>query len=478
MLTSLDFLQKGMEWLPRDEDTISRMFRYDRNYKLFNKRNEELESYKESFKRIERVIGNFQDVISYASIINYFRLITKKTGDLLLGEKPLIQVENRDNFEELSQETKLYLKLYKSAIDISRYGDSILYVYKNDSGKGDFKVISPKLWIPVVDFLDHSEIIYHVLAWEFKTGNEYFLNVEIHDVGKVEKRVYKLETRLDNQIKINTSSFGKFIGDMISSEVFVTDLEDFAIIPLSNFSTTDSVTGIDDYCDIDDIVQELLVRIAQVSKVLDRHASPSVSGPSSALEKDPVSGMWKLKMDRYFPRDSTEDPEIKYITWDGALEPSFNQIQLLINQLYVVSEMGSILLGGEDVGGNSVSGRALKFRMISAVSKVKRISMYIDSDVRRLIKNISALGYEKIDNISITWQDGIPNDSLEEAEIIEKRTGGAVTMSQKRVLMQYDQLHEEEAEKELEQIKNEEVEDNPLSAAPFSEVQPPLGDDE
>ena len=70
----------------------------------------------------------------------------------------------------------------------------------------------------------------------------------------------------------------------------------------------DCIFGHDDYTDIDSIVSEILVRIGQISRILDKHASPSVQGPSSAIEKDPVSGEWTLKMGNY-------NEEGKFLPW-------------------------------------------------------------------------------------------------------------------------------------------------------------------
>jgi hypothetical protein len=145
--------------------------------------------------------------------------------------------------------------------------------------------------------------------------------------------------------------------------------------------------------------------------------------------------------------------------------------------------MGTALLGGEDKGGSQVSGRALRMKMISPLAKVKRLSMYLDSDVKKLIRLLSELGGDGIVNLAdekmtITWQDGLPNDALEEAEIIEKRTGGAVTMSQKRALMQYDQMSEEEAEEELRIIGDEELESNPIAPAIFDSEKEDEDDDD
>jgi hypothetical protein len=163
---------------------------------------------------------------------------------------------------------------------------------------------------------------------------------------------------------------------------------------------------------------------------------------------------------------------MQYITWDAQLEANFKQIELLLNQLYVLSEMGATLLGGEDKGSSNASGRALKFKMISPLAKVKRITMMIDPVIKNTIKLISQLGGQNVNNLTdekivIKWQDGLPNDALEEAEIIEKRKNSG-TISLKTVLMEYDQMSEDKAEEEIEAIMDEESQMNPMSEKPFS----------
>ena len=134
--------------------------------------------------------------------------------------------------------------------------------------------------------------------------------------------------------------------------------------------------------------------------------------------------------------------------------------------------MGATLLGGEDKGGSNASGRALKFKMISPLAKAKRIIMMIDPTIKNTIKLLTQLGGENINDltnekITIKWQDGLPNDAFEEAEIIEKRKNSG-TLSTRQALIEYDQMSEEDAEEEVQRILDEESQMNPLSQAPFS----------
>ena len=230
--------------------------------------------------------------------------------------------------------------------------------------------------------------------------------------------------------------------------------------------------GIDDYSDLDSIISELEVRISQISKILDKHAEPSVQGPSSALVRNPHTGEWQLKMGNYFPRDTVEDPPVEYITWDAQLEANFKIIEKLINILSVVSEMGSAIFDNEAKAGQIASGTALRRMMISPLAKTNRVRMRFDAGIKKAIKLCSQLGGDGIidlskEKINIFWNDGLPGDPKEEAEVMAIRTGNKSTISQYSAIQRLDGLSDEDTAKEIEAIKQDEVNNNPLSNMNF-----------
>lgn len=482
MISSLDFLEQGKPFPPADADTKERFLMYEQNLKLFNGEHGEVGGiFDDDLKRLRRVVGNYDEVVDFVTLLNYHKLISIKTADLVFGEKPLITCYDKDTIEQIEENTLMFNKFYENVIDISRFGNGIFYIYQ-DEGYGNFDLGQPRMWIPVVDPDNYKKITNHVIAHISKGDfDKRFLNVQIHYKGYYVKRLYEMgdDTKLN---RIVTDLYGRtliskdggssVIGRLLEEETIETGLNDFAIQVTNNITTSDSMTGHNDYDDINSIICSLMVRVGQIEKILDKHSSPSVNAPSSAAEKDPETGEWSLKMGNVFFRDSNDDPATEYITWDAQLEANFKQIEVLLNQLYVISEMGATLLGGEDKGNSNTSGRALKFKMISPLAKAKRITMQLDPVIKKVIKLISSLGGNNINDltnekIEIKWQDGLPNDKLEEAEIIEKRKNSG-TISTKTILMEYDQMSEEKADEEISQMKDEDAQFNPLSQAPFS----------
>lgn len=459
MLTNLDFLEEGKEFPPKSES--KRMDTYANNKRIF--KGEHTEVYKECLKRIERVVGNFEDVVSYPVVLNFQKLITLKIGDLLLGEEPEITSNDEVKAKAINkiiENSNLHSIAEQVCYDVSRYGDGLFYIRQED-GKGIIDITQPTIWYPIVDENNIKQLKLHILAWK----KQDVLTVQIHDKGFYTQRIFEV------------SNGGIILSEKVSMmEEVETNLSDYAIIQVPNVTTSDTIYGIDDYSDLDSIISDLMVRIGQVDRILDKHASPTMSGPTSALEQDILTGRWKLKTGNYIPRDNKDDPPVEYITWEGQLEANFRQIEKLLNFLYTISEMGSSLFGDlTNNTGQVPSGSALKRLMISPLAKVSRIRKKFDYALKKAIVLCSQLGGEDIvelqfEDISINWQDGLPSDVVEDAEVMSKRTANKATMSQMRALMLYDGMTEEEAETELARIQDEEMALDPMAIGPFAEV--------
>ena len=58
-------------------------------------------------------------------------------------------------------------------------------------------------------------------------------------------------------------------------------------------------------------------------------------------------------------------------------------------------------------------------------------------------------------DISVTWQDGLPDDPLESAQIMQIRTGGKATISQYSAIQQLDGRTDDDIEAELGLIRQD-----------------------
>ena len=98
--------------------------------------------------------------------------------------------------------------------------------------------------------------------------------------------------------------------------------------------------------------------------------------------------------------------------------------------------------------------------------------MRFDTGIKKAIKLASQLGGENIidlskERINIFWKDGLPDDPKEEAEIMAIRTGNKSTLSQWSAIQRLDNLSDEDTQKELDAILQDEKDNNPLSNMNF-----------
>jgi hypothetical protein len=387
-------------------------------------------------------------------ILNYHQLITKKVADLLCGETPQITIQDENKqkiLDDILNKNDVFNLMYITAMDTSRYGVGLFYLYK-ELNKGVIDITQPAIWFPIVSPRNVRKIQYHVLCIPRQINDkETELYCEIHEKGRYTIKYFLVKS-------------GKIVREFADEEKTIeTGLSDFAIIPVVNLTTSDNIFGISDYDVIDTIVSELEVRFSQISKILDKHAEPSMQGPSSALKYDRKTDSYSLKTGSYFVVEGT-DGKVNYLTWDAQLEANFRFIQELQNALYTLSEMGGTILGDkENVNGN-VSGIAYKLKMETALQKVSRIRNSMDTAIRKAISGCAKLeGYDiKENELIIEWKDGLTDDDKEEAEIMQIKNGNKPTLSHVTSIMMSNNMSREEAEEEYERIVQEEMEANPL----------------
>ena len=485
LLTSLDFLSTDATWPPASQ--VTRLARYKLNKSKFdNKLNINMKAYKYIISLVD---NNFR-VISYRMLVNLYRKVTYKTADLLFVERPTYIVAKKEDGEEVkaTQETldeivtlsKLGKIGYQGAEDVSIYGDAI-YTIKipakqpgttEDGGakeqeKARMGITNPRYWFPVVSETDLSEIKHHVLAHVVTRlvvtdGEEKetdFLIYQIHERGSytTHERVINDERKLEAESVLEEGETNKVD----------TGLSDFAVVPTAGVTTSDSIFGIDDYTDIINLIDELQIRMEKIAHVLDKHSDPSMSGPAEALQLNKETGEYSVKLGGYFQRSTKDSPDVNYITWDGKLDPSFKEIELILNLLSIITEMGAAIFDREKGGAGDLSGRALKLLYVNPLTKVARVRNNFDDAFKHALSLCSEVGYPSEipqKDISIAWKDGLPNDPKELAEVGQIRAGRPTDTVVSQIMVQ-DGLSEEAAIKKAEAVNLANMSDIPMIGA-------------
>ena len=213
------------------------------------------------------------------------------------------------------------------------------------------------------------------------------------------------------------------------------------------------------------MLDEINNRLSQIADILDKHSNPAMAVPSGLLSADEDgNAQFRVAIDKVFEVMGKDDVIPQYITWNGQLNEAFTELDKLVDLVLTISEIPAVALGKGDSGTSGSSGLAIKWRMNSILAKINRKKQYYNKGLRNVFylaqKLEEALG---ISDYEITipvlhFQDGLPKDEMEQANIMSIRTGGAKTLSQKSAVMMLNDFTEEQAEAEIQRIKDEEAE--------------------
>lgn len=463
MLTSLDFLRPGQTWPPPGE--AERLARYSQNRLLFEGKHEQV------FDEWVKLLRDDKQA-TLEIVLNWHKRLSLLWADLLLGEPPRISAgepnsSEQQQIERLIGGNQLHNVAYEVALDVSCYGTGLFKV-RYDGGRSIIEAQQPEVWFPVVKLDNVKEIVAHVLAWTYfenTTGvsgqkESERLKCEIHERGRITSQCYHLKN-------------GK-IGQLVEEQEQATGVDGFLVVPVNNILTSSRVIGLDDYRDLDSILQELEIRVAQISRILDKHTDPNMYGPDTALEQNAKTGEWDFRGGgKYFPVGSGDSPP-GYVTWEGQLGAAFKQIDLLMEQLYVLSETSAAAFG-QLKSGLAESGTALKRLMMTPLAKVNRIRMRFDPALKKVLQLASELevaqrarGAVKLERINITWNDGLPQDDKEQAEIHSLLVQNGL-MSREAALKRLFEFDADTLQRELMRITAETNAETPLVFRPVQQ---------
>jgi len=411
-LTNFDFISPGAPWPPEDE--VRRLNIYARNDLLFDGHHDQVFTDLNNPRAVKRI----------SMKLNWFKRATTLFADLLVGETPRITATEEDTINRLVTDNSLQLATYTAACDIVKYGTALLKVRFDE--RGIISRIPPRVWFPVVSPDDADEVTAHVLAWG--VGKNY-MRVEIHHRGRIEHKLFLLKDgKIDRSVSLATISRYANLEPEVE-----TGISAFLVIPIHNIKGSDNY-GLDDYSDMIDPVREIEKRLIRNSSILDKHEEPDMIIPAGTAEIDPLTGEAVfVGGGRYIEVDEGQaKPEL--LVWDAQMVAAFKQVDALLYQLCLVSEISPAALG-DLKHGIAESGSALKRLMLATLAKVNRIRLRVDPAIKHVLQTTAALevasrmpGAMQLTSLAIEWADGLPADDLETAQVEKtKREAGTTS---------------------------------------------------
>lgn len=472
-----DLFEVGNVYPPQQH--MERITRYRENKKMF--KGEHFEVLKKHFPELN---DRYRNTVFIA--VNLTATIAKKSADFLFGESATYSAGKEDNSPEqkaidsLVEKNDLNILNYESALSNAYRGDSFYKVRYGQTYGGvlpkeidEFRPIieaqNPEYVFPQTLNGDANTVLCYHVAYPVlvdEDADEWILNVESHYAGVVLYRKFVISPLL-----VNTE--GIIEQFTIDAEIFEARKTEKTGVPyplvvhVPNYATDDNWEGIDDIREHYSLLMEISNRLSLIATILDDHSNPALIVPAGTLEED-ENGIpqFRVGMDKVFEVLDKNEVEPKYLVWNGQLESAFKSLEKSIELLLAMAEIPMVALGAGDSGTSGSSGLSIKFRMSSMISKVNRKRQYYEKALKRVFliaqmleKTVKgdAVGYE-VSPVKIHFKDGLPNDEMEQATIYATRLAGQATISQKTALMKLDGLTEEQAEIELQRMKDEQEE--------------------
>lgn len=422
----------------------------------------------EAFTRLKYVACNFGKMMSMLS------------ADMLFEEFPKFTVPGGDTefMGAMLDGNSFNTQLYESGAEQSYFGDVVLRMRAKD-GELVLEDVQPHSYDVEVNPLNvRAEPTAHIFQWQVELPgvagkSRKALFQEIHRKGKIEYKLWELDQG-EKTIELDVGQYFKTDDGKPHPSEVKTNIDDFLVVHILNYRTNTRIWGISDYKDLMSLFYAINNRITRVDSILDAHGEPILAVPDGVLdEKGGVrrEAFGVIEVSNMEAGGSMP----QYIVWDAKLESAFDEIDRLVDFLFMFSDMSPALFG-RDKDGQAESGRALKYRLLRTLAKKHRKELYYDANLKRFFYN--AQKFAKANNLSIKgtklsgkpvepvikWQDGIINDALEQIEVEERKLDAGLTTKAESIAV-LDGITEEEAEEKLKKVKKEQAENRPSFTA-------------
>jgi hypothetical protein len=455
-------IRKGAQFPPVSQR--SRLDDYNAFYGLFMGTHSDV--YEELVKKIEPTRrGNIW------ICVNLPRIISNVWADMLFGEPPLFVSKNKEQqkfLDLITQDGSVFSHMHRWAVDVSRYGDGIVRIIKKGKQKLGFMVQPPEYWYPVVSPRDIKEPIEHVFAWRYQDDSEDALNIsgEWHVLYDSFGKLTFIDENGGEQsgnVILTSGQYGlsSANGQLTNIERTFnenqdTNIDEFPLVHVSNFDSSDSLFGISDLETVDSALSEVENRLSQISTILDKHASPNMEGPNNLIIRDANGENPHVDMSGSYFGLEPDDKEVSYVTWDGQLAAAYEEIKEMWNFIMKTAEISPALFGGEF--GRAESGSAMKRLLLQTIIKVNRMRLSFNPAIKKLFKLYSQVAMKMnipdatlLDSFDIQWRDGLPQDALEEVQAETMAVTGGIASIESAVSRAWN-LQGEELVRELDKI--------------------------
>lgn len=325
--------------------------------------------------------------------------------DAVLTDKPEIAAANAT---EQTLVDLLAPSLHRAARvvigDVVRYG---VGVFANRA-VGQCQAVDTRSWFPVRLPYDYSAPGRDALAWRYTTGREDRLVVEVFTDSAVLQSHYRLD--------------GSVIGSRLGAELRNPAPADqsLGVVPVRGDDS--GFWGRSDFRNAEQFVTEIHRRMSMVSEALDKHASPHLAMPETAIQLDEAGNAMISDGGMVIPVPmGANNPE--YVVWNARFDSHATAIHRAFEAIFRNSRIAPVLVLHDRKVPQLASGAALRRLAIPTVARIKELRSNLETAMRRVLAGQAQMLGQALDvqALNFEWPPALASAD-EESE--DERTSG------------------------------------------------------
>lgn len=384
----------------------------------------------ESYKKFQSFYKNkISDQLKRASdvdariylAVNLCKTIANITPDFLFGEQPRITGTNQDILDAIIKSIKFNSNMYKASLTSTVKGDVAIKLYvKDDLVK--MQIIQPDNFFPSYDI--YGELDSVVIATILESSSERYMLQEKLTAADITRKLYMIDDKNEINKEVNLNALP---ATATLQPIEVNPIKVIPIVHVPNFvGMGDTGFGISDFEGEDDMLLALNKRLSELDYIISKHADPKIQVPQGVLNKPDITilemaGTTKLISTDIDHKDikmieiAPGDVEMKYVQPDlSGLSQAFEEIKQIVDFILMDTETSPSLLTLNDDGSQAASGKALRFRMMNTIRKIRRKQAFYTTAIESIF-DISQrlLGNDSPETVDVEFIDTITSDQDE-----------------------------------------------------------------
>lgn len=386
-------------------------------------------------------------------------------GDFVSGKQADLYINlNSDNneevdiFNEIIRTNDIKEKISDFATEQSMVGFNVL-LGRVEDGKFKIQEVKQDQYFPQPDGSVIFATYYRDPNSELPLKDrDLYLHTQHYELVEAGVRITRKVWSTKDNAKADQEVSPSVLNMEIKEEELIKGLDELPIVQIDNGKRTRFGFGRSDYHDIMPQIAEINEKVTHISTQLLKNLDAKIELQNNSELQDEEGN---LKPFEYIMLPDKEAVKTRYVTNENPLlEEAQNHI---LQQLKFISLFSGVPMSTVTEGSRPEKVEALKIRLFSAVRKTdtKR------SKIVKGIKDIIRIGFKMLEkelkgDIQISFSDVIPVDEVEKTEIEQMKVNSGLT-SKFSAIKRLEGYTDEEAEQELERIRDENIESGALN---------------